>query len=431
MKETMKKAFTYSAVLVTGAVVGALALQTFGDPMSLLPGADRQAKQAVLASLSIIPPATRGSDPNPVAVAAAKLEPAVVSIHTVGKPIPMASSGGGSPFGDDPIFRHFFGMPSAPQGGGGEVERGAGSGVIISRDGYVLTNDHVVKDTSKLTVNVGDKAYDARLIGTDPVTDIAVVKINTGGATLTPASLGNSDDIRVGDWAIAVGNPLDVGTSVTLGIISAVNRTGLEAEGNHPMNSVIQTDAAINPGNSGGALADINGRVVGINEAIYSPTGSYVGIGFAIPINAARKIATELIEHGTAPHPYLGVSYQALKDIAPTERASKGITVQGDTGVVIESSNNAPAVAPHSPASAAGLKEGDVILKVNGQSLTDRDTLNQLTLAHNPGDTLSLTVARDGKTFTVPVTLRQRPVNYGETPAPPQQGQQPQEMPMP
>ena len=431
MKETMKKAFSYTAVLVTGAVVGALALKTFGDPSSLLPGADRQSKQAVLASLSVVPPMTHSGDPNPVAVAAAKLEPAVVSIHTVGKV--MQASAANSPFDNDPIFRRFFGLPNGGvQGGpqGGAVTRGAGSGVIISPDGYVLTNNHVVADTSKVTVNVGDKGYDARVIGTDPMTDIAVVKINTGGAKLTPASLGNSDDLRVGDWAIAVGNPLDVGTTVTLGIVSATNRTGLAAEG-HSLNSVIQTDAAINPGNSGGALADINGNVIGINEAIYSPTGSYVGIGFAIPINAARKVATELIEHGKIVRPYLGVSYAPLKQFPPDARAQMGVSVQGDSGVVVQQ------VYPNSPAAQAGLKTYDVILEANRQPLTGTDTLNQIIQKGKIGETLTLLVSRGGHNIILPVTLRERPTTFGEQPAPPEEQrapleeQQPQEVPMP
>jgi S1-C subfamily serine protease len=245
------------------------------------------------------------------------------------------------------------------------------------------------------------------VIGTDPVSDIAVVKINTGGTRLIPAALGNSDDIRVGDWAIAVGNPLDVGTSVTLGIISAVNRTGLEAEGSHPLNSVIQTDAAINPGNSGGALADINGRVVGINEAIYSPTGSYVGIGFAIPINAARKIATELIEHGKIVRPYLGVSYAPLKGFPPEARTQMGISIQGDNGVVVQQ------VYPGSPAAQAGLKTYDVILEANRQPLVGTDTLNQIIQKGKIGDTLTLLVSRGGHNIILPVTLKERPSTFG------------------
>ena len=302
------------------------------------------------------------------------------------------------------------------------MTRGAGSGVIISQDGYVLTNNHVVANTSKVTVNVGDKGYDARVIGTDPMTDIAVVKINTGGAKLTPAELGNSDDLRVGDWAIAVGNPLDIGTTVTLGIVSAVNRTGLAAEG-HSLNSVIQTDAAINPGNSGGALADINGRVVGINEAIYSPTGSYVGIGFAIPINSARKIAAELIQDGKIVRPYLGVSYAPLKQFPPDARAQMGVTVQGDGGVVVQQ------VYPGSPAAQAGLKTYDVILEANRQPLTGQDTLNQIIQKGKIGDTLTLLVSRNGHNVILPVTLRERPNTFGEQPAQPEEQRSPRKSP--
>jgi len=357
-----------------------------------------------------------------VADAAAKVDEAVVTVHTVGKAVQQQ----GGAFGDDPIFRRFF-------GGGGSAQiapRGAGSGVIISSDGYIITNNHVVENTQSLTVNVGDKGYDAKVIGADPVTDIAVVKINTSGTKLPVAQLGNSDDLRIGDWAIAVGNPLDIGTTVTLGIVSAVNRTGLSAEGGHSMNSVIQTDAAINPGNSGGALANINGQVVGINEAIYSPTGSYVGIGFAIPINAAKKIAAELIRSGKIVRPYLGVSYAPLKAFPSQARRQMGITLQSDNGVIVQQ------VYPGSPASQAGLKTYDVILEANRQPITDQDSLNKIIQTLKVGDALVLRVSRNGSDQIVNVTLRERPASFGQTP--PQQDQprqnqpqqnQPQDMP--
>lgn len=417
MNETMKKAFTYPAVLVAGAVLGAMALKTFGDPMFLLPGAARQSKQAVLASLNIIPPLTRGADTNPVALAAAKLEPAVVSIHTVGK---VTEAAGADPFQGLPFPG--FGMPQHPQT---EETRGAGSGVIISPDGYVLTNNHVVENTTSVTVNVGDKGYDARVIGTDPMTDIAVVKINTGGVRLTPAQLGNSDDLRVGDWAIAVGNPLDVGTTVTLGIISATKRTGLAAEG-HSLNSVIQTDAAINPGNSGGALADIDGRVIGINEAIYSPTGSYVGIGFAIPINSARKIATALIEHGKIVRPYLGVQYEALSALSPDDRRNLGIPQTSDHGAVVMQ------VYPGTPAAQAGLQNYDVILEANRQPIVNKNDLDNIIQKGKIGDALTLLVSRNGQNRLVTVTLLERPNSFDEQAAQSEDQQpQEQEIPMP
>ena len=345
-----------------------------------------------------------------------------MTVHTIGKTVEQP----GGPFADDPRFRRFFGL----QGGGAQsTPHGAGSGVIISADGYILTNDHVVRDTQSLTVNVGDKGYDAKVIGTDPVTDIAVVKINTGGVKLPVAQLGNSDDLRIGDWAIAVGNPLDIGTTVTLGIISAVNRTGLSAEGGHSMNSVIQTDAAINPGNSGGALANINGQVIGINEAIYSPTGSYVGIGFAIPINSAKKIAAQLIRDGKIVRPYLGVSYSALKGYPAQARRQMGITLNSDDGVLVNQ------VYPGSPAAEAGLKTYDVILEANRQPITDQDSLNKIIQSLKVGDSLVLRVSHNGTDRILNVTLRQRPDSFGtESPQQdpqqdPQQQDQPQEMP--
>jgi serine protease Do len=345
MKEAMKKSLSYTAVFLTGVVVCGVALKTWGDPSDLFTGNDAQSRQAVLTSLSKIPATTESPDTNPIALAARALEPSVVTIHTYGNPAPaqqqMPPQGGGDDPFNNPFFKQFFGgppdqqAPSQQSAPSDPQEEGAASGVIISPDGYVITNNHVVAHTTKITVTVNGKGYDAHLVGTDPVTDIAVVKINTGGVRLTPATLGNSNNVQVGDWAVAVGNPLDIGTTVTLGIISAKSRTGLQAEG-QPLQSVIQTDAAINPGNSGGALADIDGRVIGINEAIESPTGYYSGIGFAIPINAARKIATELIENGKVVHPYLGIAYKPLGALSPKERAQDGITIQGDDGVVVQ-----------------------------------------------------------------------------------------------
>jgi len=398
----MKNASSYVAVFAVGVAVCAVGLKTFGDPSTLLAGPG-QSKQAVLASLETPPTALKHfTGDTVVADAAAKVDQAVVTVHTVGKAVEQQSN----PFGDDPIFRRFFGGGGAAQ----VTPRGAGSGVIISPDGYILTNNHVVENTQTVTVNVGDKGYDAKVIGADPVTDIAVVKINTKGVKLPVAQLGNSDDLRIGDWAIAVGNPLDIGTTVTLGIISAVNRTGLNADGGHALNSVIQTDAAINPGNSGGALANINGQVIGINEAIYSPTGSYVGIGFAIPINSAKKIAAELIRDGKIVRPYLGVSYAPLKAFPAQARRQMGITLSTDDGVIIQQ------VYPGSPAADAGLKTYDVILEANRQPITDQDSLNNIIKTLKVGDSLVLKVSRNGTDRILNVTLRERPASFGETP---------------
>lgn len=401
----MKKMFSYVAIFTFGFVVCAFALRASeGQSLGLFNG--QQSKQAVLTSLAQAPtPARRFVGDSVVADAAAKLEPAIVNVHTQGKTQEMASN----PLGDDPIFRQFFGGRSYP---GGPPERsgptlGAGSGVIISADGYILTNDHVVANTEKVNVSVGDKGYTARVIGSDPVSDVAVVKIDPQGAKLPVAELGNSDEMRVGDWAIAIGNPLDVGTTVTLGIVSAVNRKGLNAEGRDLAPS-IQTDAAINPGNSGGALANIAGQVIGINEAIYSPTGSYVGIGFAIPINEAKRIAAQLIKTGKVVRPYLGIQYGPLKGLSAEERKQIGVPLNGDDGLLINQ------VYPGTPAAQAGLKTYDVILEANRQKLTDRDDLNAIIQKSKPGDTLALLVWRGGSNQTVSVTLRERPASFGQ-----------------
>jgi len=396
----MKKTLSYTAAFGIGFVVCGFALKAMyglGDS-GILPGSPGESKQAVLASLNTTPQALKHSvGDSVVADAAAKVEPAIVDVHTVGKAM-MPNS----PFGNDPFFRQFLG-PQQPQ-----VQHGAGSGIIISSDGYILTNEHVVADTEQVEITVGDnKKYPAKVIGTDHMTDIAVCKIDTKGVKLPVAELGDSDSVRIGDWALAIGNPLDIGTTVTLGIVSAKDRKNMSAEG-HPLNSVIQTDAAINPGNSGGALANINGQVIGINEAIVSPTGSYVGIGFAIPINAARKIAAQLIENGHIVRPYLGVAFEPLKMLSSADRQSIGVDVKGDNGAIITQ------VYPGSPAESAGLQQYDVVLEANRQKIDDADDLNAMIQKLKVGDKLVLMLSRNGQQQLVSVTLKERPDSFGQ-----------------
>ncbi|MDQ2687377.1 MAG: trypsin-like peptidase domain-containing protein [Armatimonadota bacterium] len=332
-----------------------------------------------------------GAGRNFVRTVAAKVEPAVVTVHTlaaVRRPMTL----------DDLMMG---------RGGMTGVRKGAGSGVIISPDGYILTNNHVVTGAQRVTVEVGGTGYDARVVGTDLLSDIAVVKISPpGGASLPVAQLGDSDAVQVGDWAVAIGDPLDIGTTVTLGIISAIGARGPHQQG-ETASTVLQTDAAINPGNSGGALADNNGKVIGINEAIASPTGSFIGIGFAIPINAAKKIAQQLIATGRVVRPYLGISYVPVKSVPPQVRAQSGIDPSLTSGVAIGQ------VASGSPAAAAGLRPGDVILSADGQALTDQDALDKVMAAHSVGDTIRLQVQRGSQKTDVPLTLRERPATYG------------------
>jgi len=363
-------------------------------------------KQLVLAELSKpVPPIAAGPGESVIADAAAKVEPSVVTIDTETKQV-MAPS----PFSNDPFFRQFFG------GGGQEQapmqEQGAASGVIISPDGYILTNNHVVANTDSVTVNLPDgKSLLAKVVGSDPTSDIAVVKINAPGETLPAAELGDSSSARVGDMVIAVGNPLDIGTTVTFGIVSALgHRNGQLTAGPHPLaENIIQTDAAINPGNSGGALADMNGRVIGINEAIYSPTGNYVGIGFAIPINTAKDIAMQLIKNGKVSRPYLGVSYSPLANYDQPTREQVGIDLKGQNGLLVSQ------VFPGSPAEAAGLKEYDVLLEANRVELTSTTNLQSLISKMQPGDKILFKVYRNGSELLVPVTLAQMPSNFGDS----------------
>jgi S1-C subfamily serine protease len=336
-------------------------------------------------------PATSGSSgTNFVRATAAKVEPSVVTVHTLAA-----------------IQRQPMSLQDLTFGRGGtEVRRGAGSGVIISSDGYILTNNHVVAGAQRVTVQVGDTGYEARVIGADTLTDIAVVKVTPpAGTTLPVAQLGDSDRVQVGDWAIAVGDPLDIGATVTFGIISAIGERGPHLQGD-AASTVLQTDAAINPGNSGGALANSDGQVIGINEAIASPTGSSIGIGFAIPINAARKVAQQLIANGRVIRPFLGISYLPIQSIPPQARAQAGIDPALTTGVVIAR------VARDTPATSL-LRPGDVIVSADGKPLEGKDTLNKIIGAHQIGDTLNLQVKRGSQTVQVPITLQERPASFG------------------
>lgn len=301
----------------------------------------------------------------------------------------------------DDIFRQFFGdRYGQPRGGGGGrqrqyTEQSLGSGVIVSEDGYILTNNHVVEgadeDGVKVALSDGKTKYSAKVVGKDPRTDVAVLKID--GARLAAITLANSDKIEVGDVVLAIGNPFNVGQSVTMGIVSAVGRgTGILGQGGYE--DFIQTDAAINPGNSGGALVDTDGRLIGINQSIFSRSGGNNGIGFAIPINLARSVLERLATDGKIVRGYLGVDPQEV-----TPDLAEAFKLPDNSGALIGQ------VVPDSPAAEAGLKEGDVILEVNGKKITDprhlRLTISQLA----PKSKATLKVIRDGKERNVTATL--------------------------
>ena len=281
--------------------------------------------------------------------------------------------------------------------GQNQVESGAGSGVIISSDGYILTCAHVVDGASTITVTIGDKDYTAALVGEDTTSDIAVIKIDADG--LTPATVGNSDSLKVGQSVMAVGNPLgELGGTVTGGMISALNRS-VTIQGSSSVNtmSLIQMDASVSPGNSGGGLFNMNGELVGIVNA-KSSSSDAEGLGFAIPINDAIKVAQELLENGyVTGRPYLGITYLAVTDAQTASQL--GVNAYGV--YVVE-------VVKGGPAEKAGLQAGDRIVSVDGTEIASKDDLGTLMQKHAAGDTLSITIARDGQMQTVNVTLGEK-----------------------
>ena len=298
----------------------------------------------------------------------------------------------------NPLLRQFFG--DIPDQDHESKEMGLGSGVIVSPDGYILTNNHVVADADELTAVLSDgRKFPAKVVGADPKTDIAVVKIDATG--LPAATIADSDKLRVGDVVFAVGNPLGVGETVTMGIVSAKGRNDLRIldDGNGGgYENFIQTDAAINMGNSGGALVDAKGRFIGINSAIVSPTRGNIGIGFAVPINMAASVMKSLIETGTVSRGFLGVTGDPV-----TPEIAEQVHLPKDSGGVIVSDTEAD-----SPADKAGIKVGDVIIAVNGRPIHDQLELRLTISQMAPGSKAALDIARDGKQMVLNVTLSQK-----------------------
>jgi len=299
-------------------------------------------------------------------------------------------------FGDE-FFRQFFGVPRRRRQPEEEkfIQRGLGSGVIVREDGYILTNYHVIKGADDIRVKTHKReVYEAKVIGTDPQTDLAVLKITARG--LPAATLGNSDNIRVGEWVLAIGNPFSdaLESTVTAGIISAKGRSLQLAA----YEDFIQTDAAINPGNSGGPLVNLRGEVIGINTAIVSQVQQYAGIGFAIPINIAKRVMEDLVTKGKVERGYLGVYIQDVDD-----DLAKAIGLEEIYGAVITD------VTKGSPADKAGLREGDVIVEFNGQKVRDVDHLRVLVSSARPNSKATLKINRDGRFKEITVTLGELP----------------------
>jgi S1-C subfamily serine protease len=287
----------------------------------------------------------------------------------------------------------------------------SGSGFVVSEDGYIVTNDHVVADATKITVvfSSGDE-FEATLRGADPLNDVAVIKITPKfGQKLNPVEIGDSDGVSEGEFVVAIGSPFRLQNTITLGIVSALNRT-LESEGGFVIEKVIQTDAAVNPGNSGGPLINLDGKVIGINTAIISQSGGSEGIGFAIPINTVKKVYTEIIESGKVRRPWLGITSSDV-----TSEMVKAWDLGVDYGVIIVD------FADFSPAKEAGLREtvsrpgkqdfvlGDIIVSIGGHKIEDNSGLFNVLLKYSPGDTVEVEIYRDGGFMKLSVTLGERP----------------------
>lgn len=343
---------------------------------------------------------------------ARKVSPSVVLIQVERESEAVQMSPFGFPFGDgergpfgDELFRRFFGdrfpemprfnEPGRKQPGKQRSVVGQGSGFVFSSNhsgnkAYILTNNHVVEGNGKISVKFQDgREFEAKIKGTDPKSDIAVIEIEASG--LPAVRLGNYAELEVGEWVVAIGNPFGLSHTLTVGVVSAKGRTSL---GINDYEDFIQTDAAINPGNSGGPLVNLDGEVIGMNTAIFSRSGGYMGIGFAIPINLAERIANQLIEKGEVVRGYLGIMIQPL-----TADLAKSFDLKSDKGILIAQ------VTKHSPAEKAGLKAGDVIVSFQGRPVSDTgDFRNQVAMAQ-PGSTVAFEIVRDGKQRSVSVKI--------------------------
>jgi len=365
-------------------LVGLVTIALLGFPSIV--GAEELSNPPILAKVAPL------SAESFVATAIARTGPAVVRIDTE-----TVVTRRVDPFFDDPFFRDFFGTMPTPQ----QQEQhlvGQGSGFIVDKTGVILTNAHVVDNAGKVTVTLRDgRTFKGEVKGTDEVTDLAVVRIDPQGEALPVAPLGDSSQLQVGDWAIAVGNPVGLDNTVTLGIISTLGRSAAKAGIPDKRVEFIQTDAAINPGNSGGPLLNAQGEVIGINTAIRADA---TGIGFAIPINKAKSIEAELLQTGKVSHPFLGVQMVTLTpDMARQNNSDPNATLQlpETTGVLIVR------IVPQSPAEAAGLRRGDVITKIDGQTIVNAGQLQATVDKSRVGQVLQLTIIRSGTTQQIGV----------------------------
>lgn len=390
----MRRIWLIFSQAVTVAVAILFVVATFKPDWLGRPGGRLMPPQVSLAPLAV-GAASRPSQPTQLLSAAAqRAAPAVVSV-TASK-----RRGGGNgeqaanPHAQDPWFQFFFGQRGGPQEPPTQPQIGLGSGVIVTADGYLLTNNHVIAGADDISVRLSDgREAQARLIGTDPETDVAVLKIEA--ERLPVLSFGNMDEVHVGDAVLAIGNPFNVGQTVTSGIVSALGRSGL---GLSTFENFVQTDAAINPGNSGGALVDANGNLVGINTAIYSRSGGSLGIGFAIPIDLARQVMDGLVRDGRVTRGWIGVQPRELEaDFVQSFKlpVSEGVLITG--------------VLQNGPASNAGMKPGDVVTRIAGTPVRSVSQLLKVVASLKPEAQAVVSVQRGDQALELNVRVAQRP----------------------
>ena len=395
----LKGGLSAAALLLTGSLVGWSASATDAG----------NATTAAAATVAAAPAAagrTIGASADSYAPLVERVAAAVVTVKSERR-VRLTSS----QLPDDPLLRQFFGDPRrSPQPPREWREGGLGSGVIVRPDGYILTNNHVVNDSEQVTVEMSDgRSFSAKVVGTDAPSDLAVLKID--GKSLQALPLADSDSVRVGDIALAVGNPLGIGQTVTMGIISAKGRATGAGDGSYQ--DFIQTDAPINQGNSGGALVSTQGELIGINSQILSPSGGNIGIGFAIPANMARNVMTQLIDHGKVRRGLLGITVQPV-----TSDIARSLKIDNARGALVN------AITPGGAAEKAGLRRGDVILAIDGTPVKDSNSLRNAISQRLPGTEVKITLRRGGQEQVVNVRLDELQASRteGDDPRDPGQG---------
>ncbi len=379
----MRRIWLIFAQSVTACLSLLFVLRLFYPQLLEIPQTPIVVKQATVETTSAAY-SPKGSYSNAVK----KAMPSVVNIFTSTKP----TANKDQPYLDDPVYRHFFGDPQ--DNPDEEPESSLGSGVIVSEQGLILTNNHVVASADQIEVALGDgRKLVATVVGTDPETDLAVLRVNAD--KLPSITFAANDKLAVGDVVLAIGNPFGVGQTVTQGIVSALGRSHL---GINTYENFIQTDASINPGNSGGALIDADGNLVGINSAIYSRSGGSMGIGFAIPASSAKQVMEQIVAHGSVVRGWVGIEAQDL-----TDELAESFKLSESKGALIAG------VLRDSPADKAGLKAGDILMQIGDKPVADAENMLNLIAALKPNEKVTLTIVRDGANKSVPVIIGRRP----------------------